>query len=529
MNRTLGIVLTVIFLNGCTMQQKLENMINSDISRHNQKLSQTLYEARKNPVIGNPKVTALKLNKGYWVSPVEYELENPLPKIFHQPVVYRWGQAQDIEHIGANLTKITGKIVHIAPEILVNLTRTESLTKADSTGTTTNNASTNITPKSRTIEIDYQHGDLFSLLNYIASAMNVSWRYDTDKDQIQFYLFETRTFRIAALHGGVKVSSVVSNTVNKDNARSGASIGTISGSEHETTIATSFDIWRDIKNNIEVMLSPGGVMRASESTASITITDSTEALDRVETYVSQLNIQLSQSVQFYVRVMNVQTSSNGDYGVNWNAILSSSKGAISFATERPVSAGLSTITGVLLGNSAARNTQVFVDALSSQGEVSVLTDTTINTLNHQPAPLQVGKNTSFIAKNEFSEFGNEVVSTAELGNVITGFSIILQPNILDEKNMLVHIAMDRSELTNLKQVNTGQVTLEAPEIENTSSIQRVVMQSGETIVLSGFEENSNRLDKSGMGDADNFMLGGNHSAEHKRNVIVILITPLILS
>ena len=58
---------------------------------------------------------------------------------------------------------------------------------------------------------------------------------------------------------------------------------------------------------------------------------------------------------------------------------------------------------------------------------------------------------------------------------------------------------------------------------------QVRMRSGETLVLSGFDQTSEQGTKAGTGSSWNFMLGGGATRDTTRDVIVVLITPIIKS
>ena len=58
--------------------------------------------------------------------------------------------------------------------------------------------------------------------------------------------------------------------------------------------------------------------------------------------------------------------------------------------------------------------------------------------------------------------------------------------------------------------------------------QRVIMQSGQTLVLSGYQSLGNTSDREGVGSSRLFAFGGGASGENSKTMLVILITPVIL-
>lgn len=54
------------------------------------------------------------------------------------------------------------------------------------------------------------------------------------------------------------------------------------------------------------------------------------------------------------------------------------------------------------------------------------------------------------------------------------------------------------------------------------------MKSGDTLILSGYERVENTADKSGVGSAENSLLGGTAKASKSRSILVIMLTPVVM-
>ena len=54
-----------------------------------------------------------------------------------------------------------------------------------------------------------------------------------------------------------------------------------------------------------------------------------------------------------------------------------------------------------------------------------------------------------------------------------------------------------------------------------------MLNSGETLVMTGFEQNSLNATTEGMGNANNTMLGGGINGKRNRSVLVILVQPVV--
>ena len=75
---------------------------------------------------------------------------------------------------------------------------------------------------------------------------------------------------------------------------------------------------------------------------------------------------------------------------------------------------------------------------------------------------------------------------------------------------------------------TSAVQLQLPEVEERSFMQEVIMESGQMLVVSGFEKQKNNDTRYGLGDADFMALGGSRESESERDVLVVILTPQVL-
>ena len=74
----------------------------------------------------------------------------------------------------------------------------------------------------------------------------------------------------------------------------------------------------------------------------------------------------------------------------------------------------------------------------------------------------------------------------------------------------------------------GEVTLQLPEVEERSFMQEVIMESGQMLVVSGFEKQTNNDTRYGLGDPDFMALSGSRETSAQRDVLVVILTPQVL-
>lgn len=381
-------------------------------------------------------------------------------------------------------------------------------------------------------------GSLSGLMNLVSAYYGVNWKGEAQG--LRFFVMDSKTFRIAALPGDTRLNSSVDSASNAS-AGGGAGGSAASGATQNGTSTNStgvgfsgLSVWTALESGVRQMLSTGGRVIASPATGTITVTDTPSVLSRVTEYINGQNSALNRQVSVNVRVLSVELTDGDNYGINWDAVYSNLASAsnpfsVALKTAFPVASGAGNIIISAPTTSASRwaGSSAMISALSTQGRVSELTSSTVVTLNNQPAPVNVGRRVSYLASSSTTQTAN-VGSTTSLtpGTVQTGFSMTLVPHIIDGKEMLLQYSLDLSSLLRLSTITSGTSTIQAPDISTSNFIQRVRIQSGETLVVAGFDQDNLSAVSNGIGSAENAVLGS-RDGTRKRTMLVVLIQPNI--
>ncbi|HFG6072226.1 TPA: PilN family type IVB pilus formation outer membrane protein [Salmonella enterica subsp. enterica serovar Hvittingfoss] len=377
-------------------------------------------------------------------------------------------------------------------------------------------------------------GPLKGLLDDVSAQTGYNWHLDDG--HITFFDHDTQTFQIYALPGTDTVNlGLKSSGTGKTSGGSGSGSGSGSDSDDETKISVSSEltsaVLSDIENTVRSMLSPSGKMSLSSSTAALTVTDTAQVLSRVSRYIDEQNKLLTTQVLLNVKVFSIDFTRKDQYAIDWNAVMKGSSGLLSWATTPGVSNPVNGTVNVVRGDF---NGNAFIRALSSQGKVSVLTQPSITTLNLQAAPMEVVTERSYVASVSTSMVADVgVESTITPATVNTGFTMGLLPYVMGNNQLLLQYSIN---LSNLKQISefssgsgTSQSTVQLPEVDRRAFNQKVKINSGETLILSGFEQGNLSTDMQGTGNPRNQWLGGSRASDSSHSVLVIMITPMVIS
>lgn len=391
----------------------------------------------------------------------------------------------------------------------------------------------------------YQDGDLKGLLDLVATRFGVSWKYVDGS--IEFHHLDTRNFEVRALPGesaltanvggaGVDSASAGSNASVGNGSAGASSSGIGSGNAQSTAVRTQLSVFASLEKTVGAMLSSYGSVVSSPATGTLTVSDTPAILDRVERFIERENRVLSKQVLINVTVLSVSLSDEDSYGLNWNVILTelSRRYGVtsSFGAAAQNSASFS--ANILnTSNSKFAGSSLLITALSAQGKVRKETSASVAALNHQPVPVQVVRQTSYLKSSQTTVSANVgSITSLTPGTVTSGFTMMLLPSVLDNGTVILQFSTDISTLRRINTVSSttgnGGSQIQTPEVDTRNFLQRVAMKSGQTLVVSGFEQMESGIDRQGTGTPSNLLLGGGVGARSSREVVVILVTPIAM-
>jgi type II secretory pathway component GspD/PulD (secretin) len=437
----------------------------------------------------------VRANNGIWVGAevVSVSSKNLIPKRFEgaRGFVFSSGETISFEDIIYSLTRSTGIRVFYAPEVE---------------------------------EVDVEFADGFAyegplsrFLDSVASASNVDWSYDPDNNSIEFYQYVTRAFRVHAFGNAVSSS---------------ATAGAVSTS-------ASVDLWAEIVAGVEAIIGGAGTVQNSSSSGYLVITTTPRRMRLIRNFLEQQNRERLRQLVVHVGVYNVTLEDSQAVGVDLSLAFQrlGSKVGITTPTGLGSVGGISTTFAVLDGDEGPttkpgvylKGSQVAVQALGKLGDVSVMTTASLTTLNDQPVPLNVGKTRNYVSASTttLSETGGAATVTSSTSTVTEGLDIVVRPRILPDNRVRLELSLALNEVEKFTVVGSGAGTVQLPEVATRNFLNQVVLDNGDTLVLSGYEKTSDSASRQGITPAL-WVLGGNTRGSDERSVVVLTVQPIIL-
>ncbi|WP_205953909.1 PilN family type IVB pilus formation outer membrane protein [Pantoea stewartii] len=382
-------------------------------------------------------------------------------------------------------------------------------------------------------------GDAQEALNIAASTLGLSVRRSAGR--VDFYIQDTRTFQLAILNTKVNSTASITSGAGTQLGSEGGTGGTKGevSSNQKTDYGMNSDLYNDIRKTVEQILTPkSGRYWLSDATGTLSVTDTPEVLDRVGRYIDYQNKVLSRQVQLNVQIVRVTQTSNVDRGLDWGLIVKSVTGfgatlgsTFAGAPTNAGSAGISILDTASGGAAKFSGSQLMLKALAQQGTVTMALNQTDPTANLTPVAYQLSKSTGLLTSSNSTAVANVgVTSSQTVSSITTGLFMTMLPFVQENGDIQLQFAFSYTtppDVTSFisKDGNTRN------DVANTATeglARKVNLRAGQTLVLTGSEQQNASSNKQGTFTPDNFILGGGQSGAKSRSTLVIMVTPVLL-
>lgn len=377
----------------------------------------------------------------------------------------------------------------------------------------------------------FWQGELSGMLDNVTARLGLSSRYENGRIAI-FYL-DTRTFPVMFMDSKASFGSkTVSGTTSSMGTTGDSSSGGLSGDSNtsqSTEMEITSSLYEDVSKTIKTMLTPE-TGRMNLSAGILTVTDTPRVLEQIARYLDDRNKELNRQVVLNVQVYSVEKKTQDQLGIDWNAVFKSGSVGLSLTNAFTGAASDALDGGVSILDGKRGGTKAFVKALSEQANVSVMTEASSLTTNLSAVPIQVALQQDY-ASNVTTENTANVGSSSSItkSTITTGFNMTVLPFLMPQSpKMQLQFAINMSDDPTMRTFTSEKTSVELMKTRLKTFTQRVIMQSGQTLVLSGYQSLNNTANRQGVGSFRFFGLGGGADGENNKTLLVILITPVIL-
>ncbi|WP_454690886.1 hypothetical protein [Achromobacter aloeverae] len=371
-------------------------------------------------------------------------------------------------------------------------------------------------------------------LDMLAWRLGVFWRYQDNA--IEFFRTETRVFNIHALTPTAQSEARLGRTGQARGAGfDNASHTTLSVGEQDTLSA--------LRQRLEPFLTRAGVLAAVPgAAASIIVTDTPEALDRVARFLDGENRALTRRIRLVFEEITIVMRDQARTGIDWSAVFTSARAAISAtspsaalaAGAADALAGSRLHAGVADGPYAT--SKALIGALSATGTVVRHSSVPVLTLNRRPVTHAVRTTFSYVDQVQGSSGDSgrrgqgammPAVSVSQKQETVGSF-LTLVPDAQDDGSIQLSIAYDNTVAQPLKTLTFGrrehQIELQQITIDGSGMVQQVSLRPGEPMVISGFDRRQDEYDRRRLAPRAPLLLGGADQVASGRSTTVVIVT-----
>lgn len=378
------------------------------------------------------------------------------------------------------------------------------------------------------------NGNCEQILDQIAGHFNLVWRVRGGTIQMTKYL--TRTFSVGAS---------ATTTSLKANLSSGGKQAS-SGATQTASVDNENDVWADIDKSLTEMLPQGSHHSISKASGTVTVITTPLTMSAVADYIAQLNRILSATVAVEVTALYISVSDNDNYGLDIQALYNAGSaggygtgftGLLPTLTSTTAGTGnlaiLSPPAGSGRSSSHFAGSQILLNAVSSSSRLADYRTATVVGRNGVAMPVSLTTNQDLVRSVTASTpdvFGHITV-TAATDTLNYGFTMQVLPRVIAPGKVSVFLTFSNNDLTSLTDFAVGGTgsSVQLATLDNRSLWNEITLNSGQTLVLAGTEQDRGTIDQQGIGSPTSWLLGGSNSGKAARTRLILLVTPTVVA
>ncbi len=374
------------------------------------------------------------------------------------------------------------------------------------------------------VTVDFQGLSLERAMAALLDAHGFYW--EKEDDLILVRRMETRTFALDYIR--LERSGTGRN---KAQVTSGSGGGQDAG---EVTLSQQDQIkfWEELEGQIKALLSSDGRFVVNRLSGTIQVTDLRRRVKDVAAFLSSVRESLYRQVEIQARIYEVTLRDDYSLGLDWNRInFDGSSGTITMANLITAPIGGFTAKAATAAVSFAQGSfDGVIQALQEQGDVKVLSQPRLLTLNNQPALIKVGTDQSFFSSTVTQgTAGSGNIVTEQIRTVTSGLVLSVTPQISKDGWIMMDVSPIITRLTDTVTSANGST---APVIDVKQSGGLVRVRNGEMVIIGGLiqEQVSNTERKVPLlGDIPYLgrLFKGTYQAKTKTELVIFLIPRII--
>ncbi len=375
-------------------------------------------------------------------------------------------------------------------------------------------------------------------------------------DYVSFTSRKSTTNKVIKTGSGGGTSNNTNNTNNINNINN--TNNTTGGGDTTTMDFTSdFKFWSKIQNDVNSILKRESVPGEKKETALVsqdagvvTVTGTKKQLEGVQKYLNIIIKRLHKQILIEAKIIEVTFNKDKTTGINWSKFslgLSarsdaqksrglSSLGAVSEQNYQPIANGfLDTLKhpNYLVGYSFTMDG--LIKFLKTQGDVSVVSNPKIMTLNNQSAIINVGTEVNYRydsgSTTTTSSGGTTTTPNYTTSSTFVGVTLDITPQVTKNNYIILKINPVVSSIA-ATHINADGVPFLAPDIKVKQLSSIVMVKNNSKILIGGLISKTKGTTNTSVPILSSIPIIGNafksSSKNTKRSELIMVIIPHII-
>ncbi len=383
-----------------------------------------------------------------------------------------------------------------------------------------------------TITVAFHDLPLEQAMSAILEAHGYYWEHHKNLIQVrQFKTIMLNIDYIRLVRGGTGENRA------KMNSGSGGGSGSSSQDTGQITVNQQDEIkfWEELEKQIQTLMSKDGRLVINRLSGTIQVTDWYQRVDEIDHFLKTVHQALYRQVEIEVKIYEVNLNDSYSLGIDWtkinfygtsgnfelaNIILAPFGGFIPKAATTTISFADGSFDGVL-------------KALAEQGEIRVVSQPRVVTMNNQPALIKVATDQPFFTSTVAQgTAGSGNIVTEQVRSVTVGLVLSVTPQISEDGWIMLDVTPIISRLREI--VDSPQETANAPVLDIKQSSALVRLKDGEMVIIGGLiQEESSETERKVpiLGDIPYLgrLFKGTYTVKTKSELVIFLSPKIVRS
>ncbi|MEE9335614.1 MAG: hypothetical protein V3U65_16100 [Granulosicoccaceae bacterium] len=370
------------------------------------------------------------------------------------------------------------------------------------------------------------------------------WEVENDIISIksqEFKQFSVDYLRLIRSGAGSSSAIVSSGSGESDSEGGGEEAGTVVIGHTDEV-----DFWKELEAQIKELASDKGSVVINRLSGTVSVTDRHSYVEKIEQYLATIQRAIHRQVDIEVRIIEVALENNAALGVNWSRIADAMNptNAVNLNVNGQVTTpagGFEKASDVfsLAFSDTSNGNQIsaLVSALEEQGDVKIVSQPHIRTINNQTSLIKVGTDRTFFRREQSTDStsAGSITTSSDIAQVVTeGVVLSITPQISASGHILMDISPVVTRVSSVATVldSAGRVQSSAPNLDVAQVTSLVRAVSGETVVIGGLIQTQQSETERyipgtrWLGPFKN-LAGGTYKVNVKKELIMVL-TPIIV-